>query len=98
MQGVGLASWRPSGPRELCVKLETERETPSAEAREAPRESPRSQSHDAVRNGDSVRVCGLDPHPRLVPKTFEFRDCEAFAAMTIRMVRRSRGPVVVQEF
>src|SRR5207245_3565471 len=89
---------RPSGSHELGVQLETEREMPSTEAREGPRKSPRGQSHHPVRDRDSVRVRPLHSDPRLVPEPFELRNCEALAAMAIRMVRRSCGRVVVQEF
>jgi len=71
---------------------------PSTEAREGPRKSPRGQSHYPVRDRDSVRVRPLHSDPRLVPEPFELRNCEALAAMAIRMVRRSCGSVVVQEF
>jgi len=88
---------RPSRSHELGVQLETERETPSTEAREGPRKSPRGQSHYPVRDRDPVRVRPLHSHPRLVPEPFELRNREALAAMAIRMVRRSCGSVVVQE-
>src|SRR2546422_11734814 len=89
---------RPSGSHELGVQLETEREMPSTEAREGPRKSPRGQSHYPVRDRDSVGVRPLHSHPRMVPEPFELRNCEALAAMPIRMARRSCGRVVVQEF
>src|SRR2546427_3542788 len=89
---------RPSRSHELGVQLETERETPSTEAREGPRKSPRGQSHHTVRDRDPVRICSLHSHPRLVPEPSELRNREALAAMAIRMVRRSCGSVVVQEF
>src|SRR3989449_11645720 len=89
---------RPSRSHELGVQLETERETPSTEARGGPRKSPSGKSHHTVRDRDPVRVRPLHSHPRLVPEPFELRNCEALAAMAIRMVRRSCGRVVVQEF